>query len=82
MSPLIFVEHTAGTTACTARTNGQGGDVTLTGFEGVAHGGYVLFDDSSKGAPFDLYPFMLKKAERGEYELVIENPNFLFTRVG
>lgn len=48
--------------------------------EFLAPGGYVLFDDSSEKAPFGLYPLMLEIAGRGDYELVVENPNFLFCR--
>ncbi|WP_243544260.1 class I SAM-dependent methyltransferase [Pseudodesulfovibrio tunisiensis] len=48
--------------------------------EFLAPGGFALFDDSSRQAPFGLYPFMLEIAARDDYELVAENPNFLFRK--
>lgn len=48
--------------------------------EFLAPGGFILFDDSSEKAPFGLCPFMREIAEREDYELVIENPNFLFRK--
>jgi hypothetical protein len=48
--------------------------------EFLAPGGYVLFDDSSEKSPFGLYPLMREIGERDDYEVVIENPNFLFRK--
>jgi hypothetical protein len=48
--------------------------------EFLVPGGYVLFDDSSEKAPFGLYPLMREIGDRDDYEVVIENPNFLFRK--
>lgn len=48
----------------------------------LAPEGFILFDDSSEKAPFGLHPFMLELSARKDYELVVQNPNFLFRKLG
>jgi hypothetical protein len=43
-------------------------------------GGFVLFDDSADGSPFGLNRLMREIAGSGSYELVRQNPNFLFRK--
>jgi hypothetical protein len=43
-------------------------------------GGFILFDDSSVSSPFELKRLMPEIARTGRYELVHQNPNFLFRK--
>lgn len=43
-------------------------------------GGFILFDDSSDSSPFGLNRLMREIAASGGYELVHQNPNYLFRR--
>lgn len=42
--------------------------------------GFILFDDSSDSSPFGLNRLMREIARLGSYELVHQNPNFLFRK--
>ncbi|MCP4218794.1 MAG: class I SAM-dependent methyltransferase [bacterium] len=43
-------------------------------------GGFVLFDDSYDGNRFGLTKLMKEIKKRGDYRLVIKNPNYLFQK--
>ena len=43
-------------------------------------GGFILFDDSSDSSPFGLNRLMREIAAGGRYELVRQNPNYLFRK--
>ncbi len=43
-------------------------------------GGFILFDDSSDSSPFGLNRLMREIAALGGYELVHQNPNYLFRK--
>jgi hypothetical protein len=43
-------------------------------------GGFILFDDSSDGSPFEVNRVMPEIAGTGRYDLVHRNPNYLFRR--
>jgi hypothetical protein len=45
-------------------------------------GGYVLFDDSFDSNPFGLTRLMREIQHHRGYELVMKNPNYLFTKIG
>jgi predicted O-methyltransferase YrrM len=43
-------------------------------------GGFVLFDDSADGTEWDVCRVVKEVAQRGDYELVMKNPNYLFRK--
>lgn len=43
-------------------------------------GGFILFNDSSDGSPFGLAGVMREIAASGRYDLVAQNPNYLFRK--
>lgn len=43
-------------------------------------GGFILFDDSSDSSPFEVNRVMPEIARSGRYELVHQNPNYLFRK--
>lgn len=43
-------------------------------------GGFVLFDDSSDGAPWEVCKVVAELRKSKRYELVIKNPNYLFRK--
>ena len=44
-------------------------------------GGFVFFDDSSDGAPWDVPKVVATVRKSRRYELVIKNPNYLFRKI-
>lgn len=44
-------------------------------------GGFILFDDSGDGDSFGLTPLMSEISQRGDYQLVMKNPNYLFQKL-
>jgi hypothetical protein len=44
-------------------------------------GGFILFDDSADGDSFGLTPLMSEISQRGDYRLVMQNPNYLFQKL-
>jgi hypothetical protein len=44
-------------------------------------GGFILFDDSSDSSPFEVNRVMPEIARSGRYELVHQNPNYLFRKL-
>jgi hypothetical protein len=45
-------------------------------------GGFVLFDDSADGSTWEVCRVVEEIKSRGDYRLVVKNPNYLFQRVG
>ena len=43
-------------------------------------GGFILFDDSSDSSPFGPNRLMREIAAGGRYDLVQQNPNYLFRK--
>jgi hypothetical protein len=44
-------------------------------------GGFILFDDSADGAPFEVNKLMKEIGRMKQYELVMKNPNYLFKKL-
>jgi hypothetical protein len=48
----------------------------------LVRGGFILFDDSADGTPWEVCQLMKEIVdERADYELVTKNPNYLFRKV-
>jgi hypothetical protein len=43
-------------------------------------GGFILFDDSADGTQWEVCDVVKEVAQRGDYELVMKNPNYLFRK--
>jgi hypothetical protein len=43
-------------------------------------GGFVLFDDSADGSKWEVTRVISEVKERGDYEFVVKNPNYLFRK--
>jgi hypothetical protein len=44
-------------------------------------GGFILFDDSSDGSPFESTKFMKEVGGNSDFKLVMKNPNYLFQKI-
>jgi hypothetical protein len=47
----------------------------------LARGGFILFDDSYDGSPFECARLMKEIVQSSDYDLVIKNPNYLFRKI-
>ena len=44
-------------------------------------GGFVLFDDTGDGSPFECAKLMAEIKERNDYRVINNNPNYLFQKI-
>jgi hypothetical protein len=44
-------------------------------------GGFILFDDSSRRSKFEVYKVIKEIMKRPDYEILINNPNYLVRKI-